>query len=199
MTKVLFCDVDGVLLDYNSAYKELWNKVFPENKIELVNPDGYTYYDLYDCPRLYRDDVLKFEDAKDYEFWSTMKPYNSEAKEMLERYKSQGYYIVALTAARERTYEARLTNLEDYYGSLIDRVVCLGHGRKNLFTDYFWPRLPRDTKSHRVIIDDYYPYVSKVETAEVIVYDRAPKSELNPNARAYGKVKTVTSLTELGG
>lgn len=192
MNKILFCDVDGVLLDYNQAYLVLWNKCFPRNSKYLVDPNAYSYHAAYDIPVLDQEsaELSKLICAKDPDFWREMQPIYG-AREMLEAAKEIGYTIICVSAAQPYTTEYRRKNLNTHFPGLISDVVCLGHGNKSKFVDNY-----KNPNGISVIIDDYFPYLQDVRKTTTILYNRNSKAIDNPNKNAYN-VNIRESLNDI--
>ncbi|WP_298208702.1 HAD family hydrolase [Acidovorax sp.] len=120
---VIALDADGVLLDYNAAYAEVWEKVFGKRPVER-DPSAYWAMDRWSVERLDGRQLELFRAGFDEEFWSRV-PAVGSALEACFLLHDAGYTLVCVTALQPRFENARLRNLRDL-GFPIERVIATG-------------------------------------------------------------------------
>jgi phosphoglycolate phosphatase-like HAD superfamily hydrolase len=114
-------DADGVLLDYNAAYADVWERAF-NVRPKLINPDGYHATDRYEVPSLEGTELQHFRSFFDEQFWSTVPPI-SGALEACQRLAKAGHPLVCVSALPTEFAAARLRNLQSL-GFPIDAVFA---------------------------------------------------------------------------
>lgn len=172
-------DGDGVLLDYNTAYAALWEKVF-NVKLTLVRPDGYHAMQRYDLPFLEKDKLEYFNSCKDEEFWSTV-PALPGALEACHTLKELGHRLTCVTAVSSKFVEARRHNLEAL-GFQLDEVLATG-------TQVVEGASPKAAVLASLApdrhVDDYYPYFKGISSSirRILIHrDHYKSPNLSPEA-----------------
>lgn len=188
--RILFIDVDGVLLDFNAAYAKHYDSVFGTNHSDNRGK-GYNYLEQYNIPILDKENLHKLIKARDYKFWSTMSPMKG-AKILLQELKVKyGFFIVALSAAPKEFASARGENLEELFGGLIDLSICAGDTPKWDIINGFYTSSRFNYAKHLVIDDHIAPVVGVSRAvAKVIILDNFFSSPTNANA-AFLKTNTI--------
>lgn len=180
--KVIFIDVDGVLLDYNRAYAEQFNKVFGTNH-QLTEPYAYTYYRMYGIPKLGVDSINKLEASKTEDFWGNIPALSPiDTLLTLNSLKAWGWEVIALSKSPTEYTEARRANLVKLFGDIFLDVICIGKDgdKADVVNNY--------AANDKIVVDDFYPYLKNVDTnkVKVIVLNRAPHATDNPNKNLEG-------------
>lgn len=121
---VIALDADGVLLDYNRAYAQVWERTFGVAPQER-DPNAYWALDRWAVERLSGEAFERFRARFDETFWSTL-PAMSGAVEAAHPLHDAGYTLVCVTAMPACFAEARQRNLRDL-GFPIERVIATGN------------------------------------------------------------------------
>lgn len=123
--KIILTDVDGVLLDWNTAFAEHMARLCV---YEL--PDQRNRYSL--CKRfgLQREVIDKF--ASEYNSSKNienLKPFK-DSVEHVKALSAMGYRFIAITnvGASEESRVYRVSNLFNVFGDVFDDVICLDIG-----------------------------------------------------------------------
>jgi len=144
-------DADGVLLDYNAAYANAWEKAFGKLPA-LRDPDAYWPMDHWAVERLSGESLTRFRSEFNEEFWSTI-PAIDGAVEACNQLADEGYRLVCVTALDEAFAEARRHNLLAL-GFPIDHViVTAGAGH-----DVSPKRDAIERLMPAAFVDDFLPY-----------------------------------------
>lgn len=168
-------DGDGVIFNWNNSYARLWERVFGK-KLEVQDDKAYFAIDRFKVPKLQGDDLQKFRQARDEEFWTTMDilPGAIEACNILI---DNGFHLVMVTAADHATREFRQRNLIDK-GVPIHTVYtvsdepCEGSPKAAVLNEL----------KPLVFIDDYLPYFKGVDgSITKVLIDRNRECPNNPN------------------
>lgn len=150
-------DVDGVLLDYSTAYAKAWEKAFGQHPVE-VNPFAFWPHERWGIPWLEGEQLKHFKAQFDEVFWSTL-PALPGAVEACAQLVDAGFELIAVTAIESHWQDARILNLEAH-GFRIDRLVATGGalpGRPN-------PKAAIINELKPVaFVDDYPPYLCDIE------------------------------------
>lgn len=144
-------DCDGVLLDYNAAYREAWARAFglrPATK----DPDAYWAMDRWDVHRLSGLDLQRFRAQFDVQFWSSIPPL-AGAVEACMLLAAAGYQLICLTALDAKFAPARLENLAAH-GFPIEQVIAVPHAVSEIS-----PKAEAlETLQPAAFVDDFLPY-----------------------------------------
>jgi len=89
MSRTIALDADGVLLDYNAAYANAWEKAFGKLPA-LRDPDAYWPMDHWAVERLSGESLTRFRSEFNEEFWSTI-PAIDGAVEACNQLADEGY------------------------------------------------------------------------------------------------------------
>lgn len=149
-------DCDGVLLDYNTAYAQAWQRAFGAGPV-LVNPKAYWPMDRWGVQKLTGTALVRFRAEFDEVFWSSVPavPNALQACELLAR---QGYELVCVTALDAKFATARTHNLQSL-GFPIDRIITtdtIANGRS--------PKAEAlNALRPAAFVDDYAPYLVGVD------------------------------------
>ena len=102
-------DADGVLLDYNRAYAQVWAQMFgtfPHEK----NPNAYWALDRWAVDRLEGESLTRFRSAFDESFWGNI-PAVEGSLAACKALNQAGYDLICVTALPAKFQVARLQNL----------------------------------------------------------------------------------------
>jgi len=148
-------DADGVLLDYNHAYGQSWERAFGV-KPRLVNPNAYWAIDRWDVPRLSGSALDRLRATFDEEFWTTV-PAIDGAINACHALCEAGYELVCVSALPVKFEAARLKNLEEL-GFPIKRVIATDNDQTGVS-----PKARvLDALKPTAFVDDYLPYLKGV-------------------------------------
>lgn len=114
-------DADGVLLNYHSAYRQLWKKAFGILP-ELADPQAYFPFDRWKVQRLEEPERQHLRACQDETFWSTL-PAIDGALEAAISLHNAGFELVCVSALPVEFKSARLKNIRDL-GFPIDQVFA---------------------------------------------------------------------------
>ena len=120
----LLADVDGVLLDWTSAF-EAWLK--ESQNIDVTNTTDETLYDLAQRYGLGRDQINRLIERFNSSAWiGFIKPYKDAVKVVAEL-KTNNWHIECITSSHHDYWasELRRKNLEHWFPHTIRRVRCL--------------------------------------------------------------------------
>ncbi len=163
MTKrpIIVLDADGVLLNYQEAYRRLWLKAFGVLP-ELADPQAYFPYDRWKVPRLDSADRDHLRACRDEAFWETLPAMDGALDAAMSLHVS-GFELICVSALPLNFAAARLKNIRDL-GFPIERV-------------YATPVTP-DSESNQSVkaaaleqilpvafVDDYAPYLRGIPTS----------------------------------
>ncbi|CAF1248900.1 unnamed protein product [Rotaria sordida] len=116
---IIALDCDGVLLDYQTTFPQIYRKVFGK-QLTLVSPKSYratTRYGVTFTP----EEKSQFNAAWDVDGWRTMSMHDG-ALEACHLLDAAGYELVCVTALRACFIEHRLENFR-LHGFPIDRII----------------------------------------------------------------------------
>ncbi len=153
---VIALDVDGVLLDYSSAYANACERAFGMHPTE-VNPHAFWPHVRWGVPWLEGEQLEQFRAQFDEAFWSTL-PAVAGAVEACHRLVDAGYELIAVTAIESQWLRARLDNLQ-LHGFPILQVIATGGptpGQPNPKANVINQIKPA------VFVDDYPPYLEGI-------------------------------------
>lgn len=148
-------DGDGVLLDYNLAYAEAWNRafgVYPKEK----EPDAYWAIDRWDVEFLAGDRLKHFRSVFDAQFWESL-PAIPGALQACQDLHAAGYELVCVTALATEFGRARQINLLQL-GFPIEMVLTTGKRAVDESPKAMALELLRPV----AFVDDYLPYMAGV-------------------------------------
>lgn len=146
-------DVDGVLLDYSTAYAKAWEKAFGQHPVE-VNPHAFWPHERWGIPWLEGEQLKHFKAQFDEVFWSTL-PALPGAVEACAQLIDAGFELIAVTAIDSDWLDARILNLQSR-GFPIERVAATGGalpGRPNPKAAVVNELMPI------AFVDDYPPFL----------------------------------------
>lgn len=148
---IIAIDADGVLLDYNTAYRSAWEKAFGESPI-LTDVNAYWAFDRWGVRWLDGMELSKFQAVFDEEFWSTI-PALPNAVKACEDLHAAGYQLVCVSAIESCFESARIQNIQDQ-GFPIERVICTAKDANNKSPKADALNLLRPV----AFVDDFLPY-----------------------------------------
>lgn len=149
---IIALDADGVLLDYNTAYRHAWEKAF--GKLPgLRDPDAYWALDRWHVHQLEGDALEKFRTCFDELYWESI-PAIQNAVRACEELCEAGYELVCVTAVNPRFQSARLKNLKNH-GFPIDRVIATS----NVATGMSPKANALQELKPIAFVDDFLPYL----------------------------------------
>lgn len=144
-------DADGVLLDYHASYAMAWQKAFGTLPA-IKDPLAYWPIDRWDVHRVTGNELERFRQCFDEEFWSTI-PVLPGALEACILLKDAGYHLVCVSALKEVYGLSRLKNIRDH-GFPIDDVIATEHNDGGIS-----PKAKALNNLKPVaFVDDYLPY-----------------------------------------
>jgi len=134
MKKYLLTDVDGVLLDWEGAFR----KFMIANGFDKIGDDAHYY--LSDHYGL--DDDIIARIAKDFNSSNSggnLKPIKN-SNQYLKKFIDLGYEIIAITSFGTCSYSRknRLTNLKNAFGDIFKNVILLNvdESKKDVLKDF---------------------------------------------------------------
>lgn len=163
---IIALDVDGVLLDYSSAYALAWQRAFGEHPTE-VNPHAFWPHERWGIPWLEGEQLVQFKAQFDEAFWSTL-PALPGAVEACHQLVDAGYELIAVTAIDSQWLRARMKNLQ-LHGFPILQVIATG----GAIPDQPNPKAEVINRIRPAIfVDDYPPYLEGIHTDvhKVLIY-----------------------------
>lgn len=124
MGKIILSDVDGCLLDWETAFHS-W---MAQHGYTLVNPDVYSMDVAYDIPREESKRLIKvFNESA----WIGFLPALRDARSGVARLVEHGYRFVCITSLSldRKARMLRYSNLTDIFGKdVFNDVICLDTG-----------------------------------------------------------------------
>ncbi|WP_308427004.1 5' nucleotidase, NT5C type [Undibacterium macrobrachii] len=108
---IIALDADGVLLDYNAAYRKAWEKAFGELPA-LRDANAYWAMDRWGVNRLTGKELEQFRASFDESFWNSI-PALPSAVSACEALCAAGFELVCVSAIDSHFQAARLQNLRD--------------------------------------------------------------------------------------
>ena len=145
-------DADGVLLDYNHAYRHAWARAFGVLP-ELRDPAAYWAIDRWDVRRLEGDELSALRTCFDEVYWSTMQALPG-AIEACHALCAAGFELVCVSALQPRFREARHHNLRTL-GFPIEQVFATS----NLDNGVSPKAAALQQLQPLAFVDDYAPYL----------------------------------------
>ena len=148
---IIALDADGVLLDYHASYALAWQKAFGVLPA-VKDPLAYWPIDRWDVQRLTGNELERFRQCFDEEFWSII-PVLPGALEACHLLKDAGYHLVCVSALKEAYRLSRLQNIRDHGFPIADVIATeqndTGISPKSKALNYLQPV---------AFVDDYLPY-----------------------------------------
>ena len=141
MDKVLLTDVDGVLLDWETAFDN-----YAKEQGYTFKPGWETVYSIGEQLGIGQEEgtrlINNFNHSAGFEF---LTPYR-DSVEGVKRFKDNGWYIIAITTAGEHpdTYPMRKRNLDAVFGpgAINELYVLPLHGDKGVqlknYRNLYW-------------------------------------------------------------
>ena len=120
-TSIIALDADGVLLDYNAAYRLAWYRAFGELP-ELIDPNAYWAIDRWNVRRIDGDELAHFRTFFDENYWRTI-PALPNAVKACKVLHDAGFDLVCVSAVESQFERARFQNLLDC-GFPISKVIA---------------------------------------------------------------------------
>lgn len=155
MKKTIALDADGVLLDYNAAYRLAWKRAFSILP-ELKDEQAYWPLDRWNVERVTGARLEQFRTCFDEHFWSSI-PATLNSVEACMKLSDAGYELVCVSAVQTQFQQARLTNLQNI-GFPIEHVIATPH-----VTGSVSPKAEALLKLKPIaFVDDYLPYMRGV-------------------------------------
>ncbi|MFZ6735396.1 HAD family hydrolase [Undibacterium sp. Ji42W] len=180
---IIALDADGVLLDYHASYALAWQKAFGVLP-SIKDPFAYWPIDRWDVQRLSGDELERFRQCFDEEFWSTI-PALPGALDACHLLKDTGYDLVCVSALKQAYKISRLQNIRGH-GFPIDDVVATEHSD----TDTSPKAKALSDLKPVAFVDDYLPYFRGVPAdIHMALITREPNG--TPNLG--GELKNVSS------
>lgn len=93
---IIALDADGVLLDYNAAYRLAWERAFGQLP-DLRDSNAYWAIDRWDVYRLEGTELAKFRTCFDEQYWKAI-PAIPNAVKACEELCSAGFELVCVSA-----------------------------------------------------------------------------------------------------
>ncbi|WP_172202592.1 HAD family hydrolase [Niveibacterium sp. COAC-50] len=170
---IIALDADGVLLDYNLAYADVWERAYGVRPIER-DPDAYWAKDRWDVPHLADEALSQFRRFFDEAFWSSL-PAMAGAIEACQLLHDAGHELVCVTAMQPQFAQARESNLRKL-GFPISRVLATGGDASRGSPK----RSALEQIDAQVLVDDYLPFlVGLPEPVHRALIDRNPARSPN--------------------
>jgi len=120
-TSIIVLDADGVLLDYNAAYRLAWQKAFGELP-ELRDENAYWAIDRWNVRRLDGEELAYFRTFFDENYWRTI-PALPNAVKACKALTNAGFELVCVSAVESQFEQARFQNLQEC-GFPITKVIA---------------------------------------------------------------------------
>lgn len=151
--RLIAIDADGVLLDYNLAYRHAWANAFGQLPA-LRDEKAYWPLDKWEVRRVVGDELEAFRRAFDDAFWSTI-PAMPGALDACQRLVAAGYELVCVSAIPQHYHAARTHNLRQC-GFPIERLVATAGGDRRDVS-------PKATALRELrpaaFVDDFLPFL----------------------------------------
>ncbi|PRC92308.1 5' nucleotidase, NT5C type [Solimicrobium silvestre] len=149
---IIALDADGVLLDYNAAYRLAWERAFGLLP-DLRDKNAYWAIDRWDVSRLDGMELIKFRACFDEQYWKSI-PAIPNAVKACEELCSAGYELVCVSAIESQFQHARLQNLQEC-GFPIERVIATSGSNTGIS-----PKAAALRELNPIaFVDDFLPYL----------------------------------------
>lgn len=181
---IIALDVDGVLLDFSSAYALAWQRAFGTPPIE-VDPHAFWPHERWGIPWLEGEQLVQFKAQFDEAFWSTL-PALPGAIEACHQLVDAGYELIAVTAIDSQWLRARMKNLQ-LHGFPILQVIATG----GAIPDQPNPKAEVINRIRpAVFVDDYPPFLEGIHAEVHKVLIHPPKREC-PTSEILGLLEST--------
>ncbi len=148
---IIAIDADGVLLDYNLAYRGAWQKAFGNYPVEK-DPYAYWAIERWDVELLEGEKLAHLRKSFEEDFWSSIPPM-AGALEGCRLLVKAGYELVCVSSLAEKYSAARMKNLQAH-DFPIEIVYVVDHSETG--------RSPKADVLNAIkpvaFVDDYLPY-----------------------------------------
>ena len=156
-TSIIALDADGVLLDYNAAYRLAWQKAFGELP-ELRDENAYWAIDRWNVRRLEGKELVHFRTFFDENYWRTI-PALPNAVQACKALHNAGFELVCVSAVESQFEHARFQNLLEY-GFPISKVIATS-GMGNDIS----PKAAALRELNPIaFVDDFLPYLRGISS-----------------------------------
>lgn len=161
-SKVIAIDCDGVMLDYNMAFKDLYLNHYKQD-LQIKDPHAYHATNMFGLPKLQGEELENFHKSSDeYGLWGKM-PAIENAIKSVESLNKLGYTCICVTSMPEKYAELRFENLKSL-GFQIERVIATSRvGSENPKKKYIEELNPE------YFIDDLQRNFEGIETDTTLV------------------------------
>lgn len=181
MKPLFLIDCDGVMLDYNKAFKDYYERIY-NKKLELVKPNSYFATEMWGIGKMSDSDSEHFKtESSNLGLWENM-PAISKSLEFVQEI-SKYFTVWCLTSMPTQYEKARLKNLQKL-GYPIEKVIATSRlGKENpkkRFVEELNPMYFMDD-----LLQNFEGINSELKT-ELIFLDW--KNEDSPNSR-YNHIK----------
>jgi len=149
---IIALDADGVLLDYNAAYRKAWEKTFGELPA-LRDANAYWAMDRWSVNRLTGKELEQFRASFDENFWNSIPALPNAVRACVELHEA-GFELVCVSAIDSHFQAARLQNLRDC-GFPIEQVVATSSNGNGISPKAQALRALRPI----AFVDDFLPYL----------------------------------------
>lgn len=193
--KLIALDADGVMLDFDAAYVNLWEKVFGYRPKE-INPDAYWAFDRYDVPYLSGDELVEFKKHFNDEFWLKI-PAIPGAAEAVNRLYNAGYDVCCVSALPKDYAVARQLGLYRQ-GFPIMSVYAVGAPVNAVQFHANNKVTVLNSLKPICFVDDYLPYHEGVSAATIkVLIDRNPIKSPNRDPELQKRIKVDHKVKNL--
>ena len=149
---IIALDADGVLLDYNAAYRLAWQRAFGHLP-DLRDSNAYWAIDRWNVNRLEGAELTKFRASFDEQYWKSI-PAIPNAVKACEELCAAGYELVCVSAIQSQFQLARLQNLQEC-GFPIERVIATSGANGDIS-----PKAAALRELNPIaFVDDFLPYL----------------------------------------
>ncbi|CAF1039169.1 unnamed protein product [Adineta ricciae] len=125
---IIALDCDGVLLNFDATYAQIYEKTFGK-QLSVVVPQAYRAETKYGV-QLTHEEKFQFDEVWNEHGWRTM-PMQDGALEACHLLHQAGYELVCVTAMSSNHSEHRLENFR-LHGFPIDKIICTGYHKDNI-------------------------------------------------------------------
>jgi hypothetical protein len=167
-------DADGVMLDYNIAFKDVYEKAF-NTTLELVDENAFHATNMWGLKAFEKDEKETFyKVSHEYAIWKKM-PAIKDAVESVNKLVDMGYEVVCVTSMPTQYEQDRLENLQQL-GFNINKVIATSRvSDENPKKKYIEELCPL------YFVDDLLKNFDDISCATKLVYVNRGYSE-DPNA-----------------
>lgn len=122
--KKICLDADGVLLNYNIAWGNLYSKLFNQ-KLNIVNPHAYHAYEMFGVEKPSKEQNEIFYAEFNKNGWKSL-PAIDGAVEAVNKLKDSNYLIYVVTSMPKNALEDRIENLLNVGFPIFNKVIATG-------------------------------------------------------------------------